>query len=255
VHSIRTLVSTFVIAAIPIVAQVAAAQTATDLVCSQCVSNSDIANAAVGSAKIVDGSIKSEDLAANAVKTTNINASAVTFNKLSPGIRDQLDGSVASISFTKVAAMEEGGTSDVVCPEDKLAISASCDCDDSGVTYNVGVLRSCLVVGDGALASCSIDGFWFNPLLEEPLAYVEAVCIGAVSNDGTPLVLTPAGFAAFNANSPDAGNEAEQTAKWRKEQHDAFEAAKAEQQRERADLNRRIRARYPVYGDRSNIRE
>jgi hypothetical protein len=75
----------------------AAAQAATDVVCSQCIGSSDIANEAVGSAKIKEGSIASNDIAANAVKSVNIGNGAITYGKLSPVLRDQLDGTLNHI--------------------------------------------------------------------------------------------------------------------------------------------------------------
>ena len=207
-----------------LLAQPAAGQTATDLACSQCVGSSDIANEAVGSGKIADGSIKSNDLAANAVKTPNLNNGSVTFNKLATGVRGALDGAIADMTFTRVYNADESIVG-VECPVDTIAVSASCGCHSNEGNNNVGMLDLCTSLDVGSIAACLPDGATFDPQLPDPVAEVEAVCMGATTTDGSiwiPTISEP----AVDVQSPGAQLE------WRKRQYAAYEAVRARAEKE-----------------------
>jgi hypothetical protein len=210
------------------VANLAAAQAATDVACTRCVNNSDIANQAVTSDKIQDGGIKAIDIAASAVKNANLNNGAVTFGKLAPGVRDAVDGAIANLT---TVAVEDAtiGVAEAACPSNRIAVSASCLCDDDNGNSNFGVLFACVVDGNGALAACFDEAGSFNPTKESPLAIVQAICLGAKSTDGTPWVPTSEGFAPAAAEGAGAAE-----AQWHAEQHQAFQARLAELRAKRA---------------------
>ncbi|HKY00800.1 MAG TPA: hypothetical protein VJL86_13900 [Steroidobacteraceae bacterium] len=199
------------------------AQVATDVVCDLCVNNSDLSNNSVTSGRIVDGTIKSNDIAAGGVATANIANRAVSFGKLSTGVRDALDGALAHL--TKTAVEDSAvGLAEAACPSSRVAISASCLCDDNNGANNFGVLFACLVDGNGALAACFDEAATFNPTKDPPIAIVQAVCLGAESTDGTPWDPTPAGLAPLSGSS----GSADAQAAWHKAQHDALQARAAE---------------------------
>ena len=206
-----------------LVAVAANAQAATDVVCDLCVNNSDLSNNSVTSGRVVDGTIKSNDIAAGGVATANIANRAISFGKLSTGVRDALDGALAHMTKTTVEDSAVG-LAEAACPSSRVAISASCLCDDNNGANNFGVLFACLVDGNGALAACFDEAATFNPTLDPPVAIVQAVCLGAESTDGTPWDPTPAGLAPLSDRA-DAG---EAQAAWHKAQHEALEARAAE---------------------------
>ena len=218
----------------PLVTGVAHAQVASDVVCNLCVNNSDLSNNSVTSGRIVDGTIKTNDIAAGGVATANIANRAVSFGKLSTGVRDALDGALANLTKTTV---EDSAVSlaEAACPSSRVAISASCLCDDNNGANNFGVLFACLVDGNGALAACFDEAETFNPTKPSPVAIVQAVCLGAESTDGTPWNPTPAGFAPHS----DRAETVEAQAAWQKAQHDALEA-RAAALRGRLDAHRAL---------------
>ena len=232
VNPLVLAVSTFALS--PLFAAAAVAQAATDVVCNLCVHNSDLANNSVTSGRIVDGTIKSSDIAAGGVSTANINNRAVSFGKLSTGVRDALDGALANL--TKTTAEDSAvGLAEAACPSSRIAISASCLCDDNNENNNFGVLFACLVDGNGALAACFDEAGTFNPTKPSPVAIVQAVCLGAESTDGTPWDPTPDGFAPLSQRA----GAAEAQAAWQKAQHDALKARAAEL-RARRDAHRAL---------------
>lgn len=216
-----------------LVADVAGAQAATDVACTRCVNNSDLANNAVTSAKIQDGSVKSDDIALGAVKTASIYGGSVTFGKLATGLRDAIDGALANLSNV---AVEDAtiGVASAECPSRRIAVSASCLCDNDGGNSNFGVLFACTVDGNGALAACFDEAGSFNPTKESPLAIVQAICLGAESTDGTPWLPTPDGFAPASAVDGIEGAGAAE-AKWHQERHDAFLAKLAKLRAQRVE--------------------
>jgi hypothetical protein len=212
-----------VIALSHLVAAAANSQAATDVVCNLCVNNSDLSNNSVTSGRIVDGTIKSNDIAAGGVATANVANRAISFGKLSTGVRDALDGALANL--TKTAVEDSAvGLAEAVCPSSRVAISASCLCDDNNGANNFGVLFACLVDGNGALAACFDEAETFNPTKPSPVAIVQAVCLGAESTDGTPWDPTPEGFAPLSQRA----GAVEAQAAWQKAQHEAFQARAAE---------------------------
>lgn len=212
---------------------VAGAQAATDVACTRCVNNSDLANGSVTSEKIQDGSIKANDIAASAVKTATINNGSVTFGKLATGVRDALDGAIANLT---TVAVEDAtiGVAGANCPSGRIAVSASCLCDDNNGNSNFGVLFACAVDGNGAVAACFDEAATFNPTLDSPVAIVQAICLGGESTDGTPWVPTPAGLAPPPAASGETDGGAVAQAQWHKQQHEAFQARLEELRARRA---------------------
>jgi hypothetical protein len=173
---------------------------ATNVVCDRCVNNSDLANSSVTSEKILDGSVKSIDLATSAVKTANINNRSVTFGKLATGVRDALDGAIANLTRTAVEGSDLS-VAEANCPSSRIAVSASCFCDDDSGTNNNGVLFACVVEGNGAVAACFDEAGTFNPVLPSPVAIVQAICLGAETTDGTPWDPAPEGSASLAARA------------------------------------------------------
>ncbi len=223
-----------------LVASLAAAQAATDVACTRCVNNGDLANQAVTSDKIQDGGIKAIDIAASAVKNANLNNGAVTFGKLAPGVRDALDGAIANLTTVTVEDAVIGDVAGAECPSGRIAVSASCICDNDNGNSNYGVLFACAVDGNGAVAACFDEAGTFNQTLESPVAIVQAVCLGAESTDGTPWVPTSDGFAPASAISGAAEGAGVAEAQWHKGQHEAFQAKLAELRAKRAQHRSRL---------------
>lgn len=214
---------------------VAGAQAATDVVCNLCVNNGDLGNNSVTSGKIVDGVIKSNDIAAGGVTGVNIHSRAVSFEKLASGVRTALDGAIANL--TSVATEDSGvGIAQAACPSTRIAVSASCLCDDNNGANNFGVLFACAVDGNGAVAACFDEAGSFNPTKDSPVAIVQAICLGAESTDGTPWEPTPEGLAPL----ADRAGALEAQAAWRQAQQAAFEARVSELREKRAAHRERL---------------
>jgi hypothetical protein len=210
----------------PALAGLAYAQTATDLTCIGCVGNGDLANNAVRSSKISDGSVTSSDLAKNSVTGTHIVIDAVTYPKLGPGVRRWLDNAISNV--TTVAAEDAGvGTAGADCPSGRIAVSASCVCDNNGGNNNYGVLFACAVDGNGAIAACFDEAGTFNPTKPSPVAIVQANCLGGETSDGTPWVPQASGAVSPSATPSDFRRTPEDEAAWHKAQHERFLAALA----------------------------
>ena len=217
---------------------VASAQTATNVICASCVGETDIANQAVTSAKIADGTIKTADIRVGAITSDRILNGTVSRNDLSPQLQDLLDSAIVDITIQRVA-VSAGGVAGAECPSGRIPVSASCECDDANGTRNFGVLFSCTISGTGAVSACFDEAASFNPQLPAPLAIVRAVCLGAKTADGTPWVPTSAGLAVDTGNASES--QAAQQATWMKEEHDSFEAVLAKFRARRAAYDSRTR--------------
>ena len=204
-----------------LLADAAGAQAATDVDCNLCVNNSDLANNSVTSGRIVDGTIRTDDLAPGAVTTATLKNRAVSFGKLSTGVRDALDGAIANLT---TVAVEDAATgiAEASCPSGRIPVSASCLCDDANGSRNFGVLFACAVDGNGAVAACFDEGRTFNAAKPSPLAIVQANCLGAESTDGTPWVPTSAGLARYSPSAGDDPAAALREAEWQQTQHQAL---------------------------------
>ena len=84
---------------------VASAQTATNVICTSCVGETDIANQAVTSAKIADGTIKTADIRVGAITSDRILNGTVSSNDLSPQLQDLLDSAIVDITIQRVASL------------------------------------------------------------------------------------------------------------------------------------------------------
>ena len=225
-NAIRLFLTVCALSVLSMLSGIAVAQTATNLICTDCVSSGDIAV----------GAVKTDELATNAVTTTKIKNNTVTFNKLSVGVRGQLDGAIAIISTLGVTDSQPGSAI-VDCPSDRIVVSASCDCFPNNPDTNLGVLFGCVVTGNSALVGCVPEALNFDPNLAEPLANVQAVCMGATSSDGTPWVPTANGLTEFKSNSDTSQATLMEVAQWRKAQREASEASLAKY-RELIERNR-----------------
>jgi hypothetical protein len=219
---------------------IASAQTATDLTCTSCVGETDIANQAVTSAKIADGTIKTADIRPGAITTDKILNGTVSRNDLSPQVQDLLDGAIVNITIQRVT-VSAGGVAGAECPSGRIPVSASCECDDANGTRNFGVLFSCTISGTGAVSACFDEAASFNPQLPAPLAIVRAVCLGAKTADGTPWVPTSTGLAVDAGGDDAAMARAADQAKWMLEQHGTFDAALAKLRSQRTEYESRTR--------------
>jgi hypothetical protein len=186
----------------------------------------------VGSRKIADGSIKSNDMAANAVKTPNLNNGSVTFNKLATGVRGALDGALENVTLLYVYATDVGIVG-AECPVDTISVSANCACNSNGGENNSGALALCASLGVASIAECVSDGGTFDPQLPEPMAEVEAVCLGATTTDGSAWVPAPPDPASADATA--------NATEWRKRQYEAYEAAFEKARKESAIRQSRLR--------------
>jgi hypothetical protein len=218
----------------------ARAQTATDLVCTSCVGGTDIAQQAVASGKIADGTIANVDIKASAITSDKIKNGTIARADLLATLLEDIDSAIADISFARISA-SGGGVVGAQCPSGRVAVAASCECSDSGGTRNLGVLFGCTVTGTGAAAGCFDEALSFNPQLPPPLALVRAICMGAESVDGTPWVATSAGLAADAADPEAAAARDAGIAIWMVEQHEAFETVLARFRSQRSTFESRVR--------------
>ena len=178
------------------------AQTATNVNCSLCISEPEIVNQAVTSAKIANGTIGGVDIRANAITSDKIKNGTIVKSDLAAALQGDIDGALADISFARVVA-SGGEVVGAQCPSGRVAVAASCECTDGGGSRNLGVLFGCTVTTTGAAAGCFDEAISFNPQLPPPLANVRAICMGAESVDGTPWTSTTQGLAIDNV-SPEA---------------------------------------------------
>jgi hypothetical protein len=213
----------------------ASAQVATDVRCTSCVGETDIANQAVTGAKIANGSVTGADIRPGAITSDLIKNQTITNSDLAPSLQDLLGSGIADITVARISA---SGASVVgaTCPAGRIPVGASCECDNAHGARNLGVLFGCTVSGTGAAAGCFEEARSFNPTLPAPLAIVSAVCLGAKTVDGTPWVPTSAGL-AVDTGATSAAQAAAQ-AKWMKEQQDSFEAVLARFRDQRAAYDR-----------------
>ena len=211
----------------------AIAQTATNLVCTRCVSNSDLGNNSINSANIANGTVTNADLAPNAVTGGRIQNGSIGVIDLDAQLQG---GLIASITRLSEFSSDEGVAA-VSCPSDRMPVAASCGCFNEEGARNFGVLFACTVDGDGAIAGCFPESGTFDPQLPAPLAIVAAECLGATSIDGTPWLPAPTGLLA-DASSMTAEDAAAQ-AKWIKERHSSLKTTLFEKRRvQQAQLNR-----------------
>ena len=216
--------------------QWATAQTATDVVCTACVNETDIKDQAVTSAKITNGTITGTDLHSNAVTSDKVKNQTLVMADLAPTLQDAINGAIANLTVQRVSATG-GGVVAAACPSSRIPVGASCECSDSNGARNAGVLFGCTVDGNGAAAGCFSEARSFNPTLPDPLAILRAVCLGAESVDGTPWVPTRAGLAPAGGDGSDAW--AADQAAWMKEQNKSFEALLERFRKQRAAVEGR----------------
>ena len=217
---------------------VAHAQTATDLNCTSCVGETDIANQAVTSAKIANGTITTTDIKLSAVTSDRIKNQTIVMSDLAPALQDEIGGAIANLTVQRISA-SAGGVAGASCPSGRIPVGASCECDNADGARNFGVLFGCTVSGTGAAAGCFDEARSFNPALPIPLAIVRAVCLGAESADGTPWVPTSAGLVIDKAIASES--QAAEQARWVKEQHESFEAILAKFRNQRSSYESRVR--------------
>jgi hypothetical protein len=218
----------------------ARAQTATDLNCTGCVGEADIAAQAVTSGKIANGTILTADIAPSAITTDKIRNGTIARADLATALRDDIDGAIADLSFARISA-SGGGVASAQCPSGRVAVAASCECTDGGGSRNLGVLFGCVVTGTGAAAGCYDEALSYNPQLPAPLANVRAICLGAESVDGTPWSNTAHGLAPDAASAEAAAARDAELARWMREQQVDFEQVLAKFRSQRATFEARVR--------------
>jgi hypothetical protein len=216
------------------------AQTATNLNCSLCVSEPEIAAQAVTSAKIANGTIAGVDIRSSTITSDKIANGTLIKADLAAALRDDIDGAIADISFARVAA-SGGGVVGAQCPSGSVGVAASCECTDGGGTRNLGVLFGCTVTATGAAAGCFDEALSFDPQLPVPLANVRAICMSAESMDGTPWSSTAQGLAADRLSPEAAAARDAELARWMKEQQAEFDAVLARFKAQRATFEARSR--------------
>lgn len=210
------------------------AQTATDLNCTSCVSEAEIANQAITTAKILDGTIKAADIQNGSVTSDKIANGTVAKKDLTTQVQDQIDGALKNLTVQRVSASGQSVIG-ANCPSGRIPVAASCECDNANGSRNLGVLFGCTVSGTGAAAGCFEEARSFNAALPPPLAIVRAVCLGGTTGDGTPWVPAVTGLVADSGTV--TAEQAAAQALWMKEQHASFEAllARFRAQREAYD--------------------
>jgi len=91
-------------AALCLVAQAAIAQTATDLNCTSCVGETDIANQAVTGAKIANGTITATDIRLSTITSDRIKNQTLVMADLAPSLQDDIGGAIANLTVQRVSA-------------------------------------------------------------------------------------------------------------------------------------------------------
>lgn len=182
------------------------AQAASDVVCTGCVGTTDLANSAVTSGKIGSSAVTNAKIASGAVTGAKIKNGSVALDDLSLATQALLDAPIADLTTLRTSASATSIASKA-CPPNRLAVGASCDCDDVNGTRNYGVLFACQVTASGGVAGCYIESGTYDPFLPPPLATVTAVCLGAVTNDGTVWTPLSASSAAATIEPPMTGDE------------------------------------------------
>jgi hypothetical protein len=218
----------------------ARAQTATNLNCSLCVSEPEIAAQAVTSAKIANGTIAGVDIRSGTITSDKIANGTLTKADLAAALQGDINGAIADISFARVAA-SGGGVVGAQCPSGSVGVAASCECTDGGGTRNLGVLFGCTVTATGAAAGCFDEALSFDAQLPVPLANVRAICMSAESVDGTPWSSTAQGLAADRLSPEAAAERDAELARWMKEQQSAFDEVLARFRSQRATFDARVR--------------
>lgn len=216
------------------------AQSATDVTCTGCVGETDLASQAVTTTKIKDGTIKAADIQNGSVTSDKIANGTVAKKDLTPQLAGLIDNAVTNITIQRVEATG-ASVAGAECPSGRIPVSASCECDDANGARNLGVLFSCTTSGSGAVSACFEEARSFNPTKAVPLAIVRAICLGATTADGTPWVPTSTGLAVDAGDADAAAEGAAAQAAWAKEQHATFEAALAKLQSRRAEYESRTR--------------
>lgn len=167
---------------------VASGQSATDVNCTGCVGNGDVAGNAITTNKIANGQVRNTDLGTNSVTSGKIKDGTVALADLSADIQQYVNATIADV-YLSLAYDEGESFMGVSCPVDSIPISSSCACNGDGVETNFGVLDFCAVIElEGAVASCAYDALTYDPGLSPPTAQVQATCISGETNDGTPWV-------------------------------------------------------------------
>lgn len=202
------------------------AQTATNVVCTSCVNETDLASQSVSTSKILDGTIKAADIQNGSITSDKIANGTVAKKDLSAQLNGMLDNAVTNITIQRVEA-SAASVAGAECPSSRIPVSASCECDDANGARNLGVLFSCTISGTGAVSACFEEARSFNPTKAVPVAIVRAVCLGATTADGTPWVPTGSGIAVDAGDADAAMAGAAGQAARAKEQHATFEAALA----------------------------
>jgi hypothetical protein len=181
---------------------------ASDLVCSGCVGNSDIANDAVGSAKIGSGQVGTSDIASSAVTSAKIGSgqvansdiatNAVTTGKISDtnGVQsvDIVNGQVGSVDIGngQVAAVDI--VDNAIMPNVQLVTKQYTVPENSGFSGTASCPAGMLVTGGGFFMPGRImameanqplnSNTWevrvFNTAEGEAGLVVNAVCIGPI---------------------------------------------------------------------------
>jgi hypothetical protein len=95
---------------------------------------------------------------------------------------DAIDPSLLPVTtlFT-VTSSDGSGVASTICPAGSFVTSANCDCDNANNTRNFGVLFSCLIAGNGAVAGCFPEGVTYDPFLPSPVATIQAMCAQSIS--------------------------------------------------------------------------
>ena len=123
----------------------AAAQTATNVVCSLCVQTNDIAYHAINSSKIADGTIKSADLADGNVTSGKIKDGTVGQSDLSSDVKARLGGMPVYAAGTWIGSLFDAPDAE---QQDPTAATAEL-ISDKGYWFSVNPLTGFLGVSRG----------------------------------------------------------------------------------------------------------
>jgi hypothetical protein len=146
---------------------------------------------------------------ADVVSRTDQNASDITnINQNAAATDAVVDTLYATLGIEAIFGTDLGdGTAEVFCPVDTVAVGANCGCFGGGDgVSNYGVLAACFTFvtsptdpTQGAFGVCYED-YTFDPALEFPFPFVEALCMDATLVNGDPGL----GY-AMSADNPSTG--------------------------------------------------
>lgn len=107
-------------------------------------------------------------------------------------VQTQVDQSLGTLTIDAASASSTFGDLGValaLCPVNSIPVSANCECTNHNGTANFGVLIACQIATDGGVVGCAHEAITANFLIPPPEAIVHAMCVSAVRQDGSQVLV------------------------------------------------------------------